>query len=121
MEVGIFDSLKLHRMLIVNSYHILPKISTYYSFSLFVKLYQQSLKLGKFASCRVCSLCLDCTIIVILKIADMSYNNSFDHIFLPTFIIFFKDHFLISDVTTNLIRRFVMQQGIAIFFCSSLS
>ena len=121
MEVGIFDSLKLHRMLIVNSYHIVAKISTYYSFSLFVKLYQQSLKLGKFASCRVCSLCLNCTIIVILKIADMSYNNSFDHIFSPNLYYFLRIIFLISDVTTNLIRRFVMQQGIAIFFCSSLS
>ena len=120
MEVGIFDSLKLHRMLIVNSYHILPKVSTYYSFSLFLKLYQQSLKLGKFASCRVCSLCLDCTILVILKIADMSYNNSFDHIFSPN-LYTFKDHFLISDVATNLICRFVTQQCIAIFFCSSLS
>ena len=105
---------------IVNFYHIVTKISTYYSFSLFVKLYQQSLKLGKFASFRVCSLCLNCTIIVILKIADMSYNNSFDHIFSPN-LYTFKDHFLISDVTTNLICRFVTQQCIAIFFYSSLS
>ena len=122
MEVGVFDSLKLHHMLIVNSYHIVAKISTYYSFSLFVKLYQQSLKLGKFASFRVCSLCLNCTVIVILKIADMSYNNSFDHILSPNLYYFFKDHFfLISDVAINLIRRFIVQQGIAIFFCFSLS
>ena len=106
---------------IVNFYHIVTKISTYYSFSLFVKLYQQSLKLGKFASFRVCSLCLNCTIIVILKIADMSYNNSFVTFFLPTFIIFLRIIFLISDVAINLIRRFIMQQGTAILFCFSLS
>ena len=106
---------------IVNFYHIVTKISTYYSFSLFVQLYQQSLKLGKFASFRVCSLCLNCTIIVILKIADMSYNNSFDHIFSPNLYYYFEDHFLISDVAINLIRRFIMQQGIVILFCFSLS